>query len=394
MIDSAGIDILSARGSVLRASCISIPEGSDLLRPFIRYSTTVVGSRWKITCRLINSDGKEVKIMVQEIAAQAANGRLDLEPFADCYNLPAGNYNLLIYVNGSLRSESSLTISPSNRTFKHPVTVNILDIIPCDAKGNPNATRVLTTTQFIAPKIELSSSALSAQSQTLSVWIYNPMGQLMRGKNSPPRMSFTQEVNFAQNATITLQPWGDRGGRYFAMQGEWKITIQTESGATATQVFLVSRPQSSAPDIDITNVDFFTRLSAADTSRDKFAPAPAPGTDTICPHIQFSRNTSVNVVEISFTIYSIDPESGQPTYIYDSMPMNYNIESASDKLLEPANIPYLEFSEGEYGISFRVNGVDTPIHKFEVKEHKPFHWGPFIAIILTILSFILGIFVF
>lgn len=371
-VSNASIDIMSPRGSVLRAACTSIPEGTEILRPLVAYRTNVVGSRWKVTCRLVNDFGRELAISVNDRQVLSPEGTLELAPFSNCAAIPAGDCRLLVYVNGDLRIDTPLTVTPAAGAPQGNVSLTIKDIVSCDHEGNLTAPKILTTARFIAPVVEVSSSTPGRTMISLRVSIFSPDGALVRTDRSPVGLSFSQNVAFSGSETVTLKPFGSDSGLVFKEEGVWRIEIMLGNGQKVTRKFTVRRPEFASSPLSVGSVDFLDINTDSDNSPidrpGDFRPAPADGDDYLAPRIGFTLNSAVDVVEVSYTLCRDVGGVMQPVRM--TPPQNYPLDGSGRLLLDVMELGDMKFEPGTYGISFRINGAETAVYPFEVAEPK------------------------
>jgi len=389
-ITNATIDILTSRGGVLRDNTTSVPEGTLKLRPNLKYTTTVIGSRWKVTCRIVDYQGKEVATSVNVCTASAQSGVLAVKGFNEV-TLTAGGYRLLVYVNGDKRADVPITVTPGNNPASDSYTLKINDIASTDDSGNQTAAQIHTTAQYLAATVEIDSTSTASQVIVLQISIFSPSGKLLRNTQSPIGCTTFGHVEFRGRTVVTLHPWGNKSGNLFNEEGPWRMEIRLPDGRIVQKRFNVSRPMFSSIPIEILNTDFYlpeTRKPGQVSNGSNYADAPENLTSHITPRIRFSLNNAVEVVEISYAIFEYT-NAGE-RLIIESKPRNYEIGGKRSLLLKSSKLLYEQFLPGTYGIRYTINGVDTPIQQFTVREKSLIPWGKIGAVAFIIAMFALG----
>ncbi len=388
-ITSATVDILTSRGGILRNGTTSIPQGTLKLRPNLNYTTTVVGSRWKVTCRIVDSNGNEVTRSVTECTASAQSGMLALKDFGQA-TLTAGGYRLLAYVNGDKRVDVPVSVTLDKDHTTAPYTLKINDIASADESGNRISAQILTTAQFLTATVEIDSLSTSSQYINLRVSIYTPSGKLLRNAQSPVGCTTLRDVEFRGRTTVALRPWGNKNGNVFTEEGHWRMEIKLPDGRIVQKRFNVLRPRSTSSPLEISDTDFYlpeTRIPAQTDNESNYADAPEKQTSHITPRILFSLNYAVDVAEISYAIFKSTNAGSR--LIFRSRPQNYAIGGKRSLLLESSRMLYEQFVPGTYGIQFTVNGVDSPVEEFIVREKSQIGWMKMAAVLFIIAMFVL-----
>lgn len=391
-ITSATVDILTSRGGILRNSTTSIPQGTLKLRPNLNYTTTVVGSRWKVTCRIVDSNGNEVTKSVTECTASAQSGLLALKDFGQT-TLTAGGYRLLVYVNGDKRVDVPVSVTPDKDQVTAPYTLKINDIASTDESGNRISAQILTTAQFLTATVEIDSLSTSSQSINLRISIYTPSGKLLRNAQSPVGCTTLRDVEFRGRTVIALRPWGNKNGNAFTEEGHWRMEIKLPDGRIVQKRFNVLRPRSTNSPLEILDTDFYlpeTRIPAQADNESNYADAPEKQTSHITPRILFSLNNAVDVAEISYAIFKSTNAGSR--LIFRSKPQNYAIGGKRSLLLESSKMLYEQFVPGTYEIQFTVNGVETSVQEFTVKDNANISCITVGAVTFVLAMFALGIF--
>lgn len=389
-VTDAALDILSLRGAVLRSFTTVVPEGRPNLRPAVKFSTTVVGSRWKVTCRLLDPMSREVATSVNDCAVNGSSGTLLLKEFSSL-TLKPGGYRLIVYVNGDKRLDQPVTVTADNSQSSDAYTLKIKNIASTDAAGNQVSPKILTTAQFLTPTLDITAQIVENQHIKLQINIYSPSGKLMRDEQSPVGCTYVQTIDFRGSDTLTLRTWGNNNGKLFAEEGTWRMEIKLPDGRIVMYRFNVERPHSLSSPLEIYNVDFYlpdTRKPAQVANDNNYAEAPKKLTSLVSPRIEFSLNNAVEVAEISYVIYK-HTDVG-PREIFRSASYNYAIGGRRTLLLEQSQMMYEQFVPGAYSIKFIVNGLPGPNHEFTVPEKAEIPWGKVGAVAFIIAMFAIG----
>lgn len=367
-INDAGIDILNRRGSVLSSSCAAVPQGTEMLRPTVSYRTTVMGSKWKITCRLVKATGTEVAISVNECTAESGSGSLTLNPFGNCAMLAAGHYKMLVYANGRLHLTKEFDITPAADSGLSDISIRITDIIAGDADGNPTQRTTTTTTQYITPVIEIfsSSPAVTRRDVKLRIKVCDPNGNMIAPAGREGGFTAMQTVSFIKGDTVRLKAIGSEQGTAFLTEGSWRIEILWGEGKRTSKTFSVKRPISSVSPLTITDVDFFhDPADRKGADGETYAPEPLPS--YIEPRISYTLASAVDVVEISYKIYTYS--IGSLHQVQCSETVNHRVSSSGTLELSRLKFNRSPLPNGRYAIRFTINGVESAVFPFFITTH-------------------------